>query len=290
MIMDDMKLGVASVQRLDHHSFLEWFAYYLINGVDRFIIRNHSMPGDPADPVVGWLERLSAHYDIDRADCTGYNTYPAVQQAIMDGPRMDLDWLIWADGDEFHLPLVKPTIRSTLEAYKDAPISALGIYWVNFGANNWTSEPELITQGFTRRSKFSELVNHHMKPIVKGRHAGQVRVTNPHVYTTEHGTFDLMGRLIAPHCGLNHPSVGCVGQVTHDIMRINHYQCRSWQYFKEVKQQRGPGDRTPDAPGGTITDEWWHMNNFNDQEDTLLWDKFGKAITEKVALLKEQIS
>jgi len=285
-----MKIGVASVQRLDHHSFLEWFAYYLINGVDRFIIRNHSMPGDPTDPVVGWLERLSQHYDIDRADCSGYNTYPAVQQAIMDGPRQDLDWLIWADGDEFHLPLVQPTIRNTLEMYNDAPISALGVYWVNFGSNGHQTEPELITQGFTRRSQFTEPVNHHMKPIVKGRHAGSIQVTNPHVYTTELGTVDLLGRIIPPHCGLNRQENGCPGTALHEIMRINHYQCRSWQYFKDVKQRRGPGDRPPEAAGGTIGDAWWTMNDFNDEEDSLLWDKFGVKLVEKIELLKEQIA
>jgi len=288
--MSEMKLGVASVQRLDHHSFLEWFAYYLINGVDRFIIRNHSMPGDPADPVVHWLERLSAHYDIDRADCSGYNTYPAVQQAIMDGPRQDLDWLIWADGDEFHLPLVKPTIKETLALYNDVPCSALGVYWVNFGSNGHQTEPELITQGFTKRSRFTEPVNYHMKPIVKGRHAGQVVVTNPHVYTTEFGTIDLTGKIIPTHCGLNRQENGCPGIPCHGIMRINHYQCRSWQYFRDVKQKRGPGDRPPEAAGGTIGDAWWDMNDFNDEEDTVLWDKFGAKLVEQIAILKEQIS
>lgn len=288
--MSEMKLGVASVQRLDHHSFLEWFAYYLINGVDRFIIRNHSMPGDPADPVVGWLERLSQHYDIDRADCSGYNTYPAVQQAIMDGPRKDLDWLIWADGDEFYLPLKYATIRETVEKYNQIYCSALGVYWVNFGSNGHQTEPELITQGFTRRSRFTEPVNYHMKPIIKGRYAGEVRVTNPHVYTTEMGTIDLHGQAIPPHCGLNRQENGCPGIPVHDIMRINHYQCRSWQYFRDVKQKRGPGDRPPEAPGGTIGDAWWDMNDFNDEEDTILWDKFGAKLVEQIAILKEQIS
>ena len=285
-----MKIGVASVQRLDHNSFLEWFAYYLINGVDRFIIRNHSMPGDPADPVVGWLHRLSEYYDIDRSDCTGYNTYPAVQQAIMDGPRKDLDWLIWADGDEFHLPLIKPTIRETLADYNAVPCSALGVYWVNFGSNGHQTEPDLITRGFTKRSNFTESVNYHMKPIIKGRHAGQVVVTNPHVYTTEFGTIDLTGQHIPTHCGLNRQEHGCPGIPCHGIMRINHYQCRSWQYFRDVKQKRGPGDRPPEAAGGTIGDAWWDMNDFNDVEDNLLWNKFGEQLVEKIKLLKEQIA
>ena len=49
-----MKLGLASIQRYEGESLLEWFAYYLIQGVDKFIIYNHNMPGAPAD--------LSAHH------------------------------------------------------------------------------------------------------------------------------------------------------------------------------------------------------------------------------------
>ena len=284
-----MKIGLATVQRYESESLLEWFAYYLLQGVDKFIVYNHNMPGAAPDPAVDIWKKLQLHYDIDRRDCTGYNFYPNVYQEIMDGPRHEVDWLIWADGDEFYLPVEKPTIRSVLEDYNDRPISALGVYWAQFGGNGHITEPELVTQGFTRRADHSRMNNHHLNSIVKGKHAGKVYVTNPHVYTTEFGTVDLQGRLIPTHCGCNIPEAGCPGIVTHDIMRINHYYSKSWEYFKKRKQVRGPGDRPPDAPGGTITDEWYRQNDFNEVEDTLLWDKYGAALIEKIEQLKEQI-
>lgn len=285
-----MKIGLATVQRYESQSLIEWFSYYLLQGVDKFIIYNHNMPGAPADPAVEIWKKLQQHYDIVRVDTTGYDSYPRDHQQIMDTYRHEFDWLLWADADEFYVPRYKNTVREVLEDYNHLQISALGVYWAQFGGNGHITEPELVTQGFTRRAEHSRMNNHHMKPIIKGRHAGQVRVTNPHVYSTEFGTIDLSGRTIPPHCGCNIPEAGCPGEVTHDIMQINHYYSKSWEYFKTRKQVRGPGDRPPNAPGGYITDEWYHQNDFNEVEDLLLWNKYGEKLIEKIAFIKEQIA
>jgi len=285
-----MKIGLASVQRYESESLIEWFAYYLLQGVDRFLIYNHNMPGAAADPSVDIWKKLQKFYDIDRRDCTGYDFYPVVYQNIMDTFRHELDWLIWSDGDEFYVPRYKDTVRDVLEDYNDKPISALGVYWAQFGGNGHITEPPLVTQGFTRRAEHSRSNNHHLNCIVKGRHAGNVIVTNPHIYTTEFGTYDLEGRLIPPHCGCNVTEAGCPGVVTHDIMQINHYYSKSWEYFKKRKQVRGPGDRPPEAMGGYITDEWYRQTDFNEVEDLLLWNRYGDRLIEKIAFIKEQIA
>ncbi len=285
-----MKIGLASVQRYESESLIEWFAYYLLQGVDRFLIYNHNMPGAAADPSVDIWKKLQKFYDIDRRDCTGYDFYPVVYQNIMDTFRHELDWLIWSDDDEFYVPRYKDTVRDVLQDYNDKPISALGVYWAQFGGNGHITEPPLVTQGFTRRAEHSRSNNHHLNCIVKGRHAGNVIVTNPHIYTTEFGTYDLEGRLIPPHCGCNVPEAGCPGVVTHDIMQINHYYSKSWEYFKKRKQVRGPGDRPPEAMGGYITDEWYRQTDFNEVEDLLLWNRYGDRLIEKIAFIKEQIA
>jgi hypothetical protein len=285
-----MKIGLASVQRYESESLIEWFAYYLLQGVDRFLIYNHNMPGAAADPSVDIWKKLQKFYDIDRRDCTGYDFYPVVYQNIMDTFRHELDWLIWSDGDEFYVPRYKDTVRDVLQDYNDKPISALGVYWAQFGGNGHITEPPLVTQGFTRRAEHSRSNNHHLNCIVKGRHAGNVIVTNPHIYTTEFGTYDLEGRLIPPHCGCNVPEAGCPGVVTHDIMQINHYYSKSWEYFKKRKQVRGPGDRPPEAMGGYITDDWYRQTDFNEVEDLLLWNRYGDRLIEKIAFIKEQIA
>jgi hypothetical protein len=74
-------------------------------------------------------------------------------------------------------------------------------------------------------------------------------------------------------------------------MRINHYQCKSWEYFKTVKQARGStADRSPDAPGAQIPDSVFHDYDYNDIEDNSLWNKFGDRILKQMEILKEQIA
>ncbi len=57
-----MKIGLASVQRYESESLIEWFAYYLLQGVDRFLIYNHNMPGAAADPSVDIWKKLQKFY------------------------------------------------------------------------------------------------------------------------------------------------------------------------------------------------------------------------------------
>lgn len=286
-----MKLGLSSIQRYEGQSMIEWLAYYLLMGVDKFIIHNHNMPGAPEDPAVETWKKLQKFYDIERGDCTGYSFWPNTYQHVMDTYRHEFDWMIWADADEFYLPVDHWTIKDVLQEYDHLNISALGIYWAQFGSSGHIKEPALATQGFTHRADHSRMNNHHLNSIVKGRHAGQIWVTNPHVYTTEFGTYDLEGRLIPPQCGCNYApnGNGCPGVVTHDKMRINHYYSKSWEYFKTRKQVRGPGDRPPEAPDGFITDQWYHDNDFNEVEDTLIWDKYGTALVEKINVINEQL-
>lgn len=285
-----MKLAVANVQRFEDEHFIEWFSYYLIQGVDKFILRTHSMPGDEPSKAREWILKLKEFYDIDHKDITGYGLYEEFQ-SIMDGPRNDCDWMIWADCDEYYFPIQKDNIKELLFDYEDKPISALGVYWLFFGSSGHIYEPELITKGFDQRSSFNYVSNHSMKSIVKGNRAGKILVTNPHVYTTEYGTYDLEGRLIPNYCGLNHESynMGCPSIITHNVMRINHYYCHSYDWFQRIKTKRGPGERPPEAPGGTITEEAFFIHDKNHIVDDSMWVKYGDRILETIRIVKAQL-
>lgn len=276
-----MIIGVANIQRLEHEHFIEWFSYYLIQGVTKFILYTHSMPNDPPCPTASWIKKLQNHYDITHNEYTGLDINVAYGhcQNIMDGPRKECDWLIWADSDEYYFPIKKNTVKEVLEDYLDKPISALGIYWLFFGSNNIEKEPNYITQSFNMRSNFDYWANRHTKPIVKGKHAGAVTVPigGPHLYNTEFGTFDTSGNLLTQV--LNHDPC-------HDVLRINHYYCHSYDWFSRIKQHRGPGEREPGAPGGTITKESFDAHDKNDVYDDSMWERYGSQITEKVAHIK----
>ena len=280
-------IAVASMQRNEEKYILEWFAYYLVQGVNKFVIYNH-MSTDGTQSVYEKLKQVGYNIDIHYRD--GYNVhYPMLHHAINE-VLPTVDWLIFADMDEFYLPstpVQNSTIKDILDRYEDKNISALGIYWCAFGSSGHVADPELVTRDYTHRGHFNISTNHHMKSIVKGKgRAGAVYGTNPHVFTTEFGTFSTLLEEIPPYAGHN-----INGNITHDILRINHYQCKSWEYFKNVKQARGStADRHPDAPGAQIPDSVFHDYDYNDEVDTQIWDNWGDKILQQMNILKEQIA
>jgi hypothetical protein len=149
----------------------------------------------------------------------------------------------------------------------------------------YMEDPEFVLPSYTKRAPIGHILNHHMKPIVRGRGRDEVHTTNPHVFTTSHGTQDMEGRLIPPHAGHNIHGESC-----HNVMRINHYWAKSWEYFKTKKQVRGStADRPPGAPGADIPDDFWHQQNFNDEDDTMMVDRFWPRVQEQIKQLKEKI-
>jgi len=276
------QITVASMQRNEEKYILEWFAYYLLQGVDRFVIYNHMS----TDGTEGLWRKLARLYPIDIHNREGYNVhYPMLEHALTE-VLPTTDWLVFADMDEFYLPMKHYTIRDTLDNHHDWPCSAFGVYWCQFGSNGYIDDPDLVTKSYTRRGPFNLSTNHHMKSIVRGRGlAGTVRGTNPHVFTTEYGTMSFDGRIIPPNCGHNAAVEPC-----HDIMRINHYQCKSWEYFKTKKQARGStADRPPEAPGAVIPDSVFHDYDHNEVEDTFIWDRYGQRLTERIDQLKQEL-
>jgi hypothetical protein len=279
---EDMKIAIVSMQRNESKYIAEWLAYHMVLGVDKFVIYNHMSTDGTGDIY----KKLSKHYDIDVYNMEGWNVHYPMMQHSMDTYRPDFDWVINLDMDEYIFPLEKNTIKEVLNPYTEDKSSALGVYWVFFSSNGHIEDPDLTLPSYTDRSDYSEMVNHHMKPFVKGNgRGGIIQTTNPHVYSTEFGTFDLEGRFIHPNCGLNIDGVPC-----HNIMRINHYWPRSWEWFKTVKQVRGyTADRPPENPTSVITDEFWHSQNLGGTYDNTIWEKYGDQVLIKIEEIKSKL-
>ena len=68
----DNVIAVASMQRNEDKYILEWFSYYLINGVNKFVIYNH-MSTDETASTYEKLKRIG--YDIEIHYREGYNVH-----------------------------------------------------------------------------------------------------------------------------------------------------------------------------------------------------------------------
>jgi len=272
MNKDEMKICVTSGQHNESKYAPEWIAWYHLQGVNKFVVYNHQS-NDNTQEV---YEDLARHFDIDIHQIYGNNCHYPMMQSFLDNYRPDYDWILChCDPDEYMFSVdPQKTIRDVLWDYWETPHSALGVYWVFFGSNHYENDPEISTiQAYTKRSRIEEPLNHHMKSIVRGRgKGGNIIATNPHVYTTDYGTVDLEGRPILPHQGWNK-----FNPASHNVMRINHYWPRSYEWFKKVKQERGyRWDRDPSDPTSNVTEEFWMSQNFNDVEDTKIWNEWGE--------------
>ena len=285
MTRDEMKICLTSGQRNESKYAAEWLAWYMLQGVDKFVIYNH-MSDDNTQAV---YEDLARHYDIDVYYMEGHDCHYPMQQHFLDTYRPNYDWtLCHCDPDEYMWALDGTTIREVLWSKWDLPNSAIGVYWSFFGDNGHIEDPDLPTiQAYTRRAHISQPLNHHMKSIVRGRgRGGNIQATNPHVYTTEFGTVDLEGRTILPHQGWNRDN-----PASHDYMRINHYWPRSYEWFKKVKQPRGyRWDRPPSDVTSNVTEEFWRSQNFNDTIDTGIWDTWGERYLAKLDEVRSKMT
>lgn len=292
MKKEDMVLGIASIQKNESKWIVEWLSWWMIQGFDKFYIYNHQSEDNTKEIYL----QLREHYDITLHDVQGTNAHYPMMQHFLDNYRAECDWLTYNDTDEFMLPAEEgKTVRDVLWDYWDDPHSALGVYWSYYGSNGYNTPgefpgdkcPEYVTQAFTRRAEFNHLWNHHMKSIVRGRgRGGWIRATNPHVYTTEFGTVDLEGRPILPHQGWNQQ-----GTPSHNIMRTNHYWCKSMEWFTRIKQPRGYRfDRPNTDPTQEVGLDSWHRQDLNDVEDTTLKDRWSEKLFAKMDELKSHLT
>lgn len=278
-----MKVAVSLFQRNNSRHLIEWFAWYHTLGVDTFIVYDH-MSIDNSYEII---QKLSKFYDIRHTQLIGYSAgIKCWDYTFQYRASGEFDWVMVADADEFYLPIDDNNIKDVLIRYMDKKLSCLGIYWAMFGSNGHTEwEPGLVIESFTKRGHLNHRLNHHIKPILRGGPAGGNiwGRNNGHCLITEYGTYDVLGRLVTQ--GLNYP-----GEITHDILRLNHYWAKSLEYFRTVKQPTGQrSDRPESDPGVHITEDFWWQQNLNDVDDNSAWNKFGLQVKERYNIMKEQI-
>lgn len=277
-----MKIALASFQKNHSRHLLEWFAWYRIMGVETFYIYDH---GSTDNTQEIWL-KLSQHYNIKFHELLGNDAGPKfVQHYLANYNSSDYqDWIIQADADEFYYPVEDDSIYNVLEKMMSRQMGCLGVYWTMFGSNGQIEwEKGLVSETYTRRGYLNHKLNHHIKSIVRCNGGKVLHSGNHHLHIAEYGTFDVEGRPI--YQPLNYP-----GKITHNILRINHYYNKSFEYFKTVKQVVGQkADRPDNAPGVEITEEFWRSQDLNDVKDDTIWIRFGEKLKNEYNNLRKFI-
>ncbi len=250
-----MQIAITSIQRNRGPWIVEWLAFHLLKGFNRFFIYCHKTD----DGMTETLLKLARVYPISvhRIDIDDRPQIAAYQHAWASF-RNEVDWMAFIDGDEFLHPTRHAQIGEALSHFNGQPLSALGAYWCCYGSSGHVDEPTqgLILQNYPRHSSADFLPNRHVKSIVRGRQEG-VQIETSHVFTTPLGTFD--DRLRPIHHGWMRGL-----EPSYDLLRINHYAVQSHEFFRTTKQRIGAPDANPNL---IRPDAWYTEYDRNECDD-----------------------
>lgn len=252
-----MQLGICTIQRDRGRWLREWVAFHHAVGFRKFYVFLHRCEDDSE-----WvIQQLQKRFDIKCFTLTADVERPqlAAYRYAYEQFDHEVDWMAFIDGDEFLFPTVGDDIRQVLARFQYQKLSALGVWWACYGSNHHMTEPEgNVTENYLRRPEFNHPNNRHFKSLVRGHQGSAVTVgQNAHLFQTRHGTVD---EHLRPLTHGHMPDL----MPTYDLLRINHYVCQSFQYFKEFKQTSGMADA---GAAAVRPDEIWHRDNINDVYD-----------------------
>lgn len=268
-----MHLGICTIQRDRAKWLAEWVAFHYVVGFRKFFIYLHKCNDNSSDVVLS----LKKVFDIECFTIPDETQRPQLisYQHAYNEFGHTVDWMAFIDGDEFLFPTTKKNISEVLEDFHYEKLSALGVWWSCFGSSHHIKEPEgLIIDNYKFRSSIDFEANRHIKSIVRGHQGSNFSVSqNAHIFNTIYGTYDENMRLI---------DAGFMPELepTYSELRINHYVCQSFEFFKNFKQNSGAADAGPLA---VRSDEWWIKHNRNEVED----DSITKFRPQLLEVLKE---
>lgn len=249
-----MTLAITSIQRNRAPWLMEWLAFHLLVGFDRFYLYLHKCDDGSAELA----QRLSRHYPVvvhpfDAADRPQLVAY----QHAWNAYGAQVDWMAFIDGDEFLFPTRAATMADALQPFQALPLDALAVYWVCYGSSGHLEDPPgLVLEQFTRHSGPDFAANHHVKSIVRGGDR-PLQVVGSHVFPTPRGTFDErlrpVGRGVMPEL-----------QPSYEHLRINHYVTQSHDFFKRTKQTSGAADA---SAAWVRPDSWFSTHDRNEHDD-----------------------
>lgn len=248
-----MKLGITTIQRNRGKWIVEWLAFHMMVGFNRFYVYAHKTD----DGMTEKLVTLSRHYDI-KVHLLDEQAQPQLlaYQHAYNAYGSDVDWMAFIDGDEFLHPTACLGMDQALSAFETQPLSALAVNWLCYGSSGHLQDPNgLVIQDYPRHSRVDFLPNRHVKSIVRGRQKLAVRAS--HVFDTEQGTFDSLLRPVSAGWMREQEPV-------YEHFRINHFAVQSYEFFRQTKQRMGAAD------GNSLLvrpDAWFHEYDRNEVDD-----------------------
>lgn len=158
----------------DEKNIKEWAAHHLLIGFDIIIIFDHKS----VIPLKVVFQHFDKRVTIIKTDLPDGNIkIPLMVRASKIAKKLQLDWFIYLDADEFIILNGKLTnVKQLLNVY--SRMDSFALNWLCFGSNHFVNDPSgLILENYTKSSK---LLDKHVKTFVRPNVVS--RCINPHYY------------------------------------------------------------------------------------------------------------
>lgn len=250
------KVGIFCNAR-DEKNIKEWAAHHLLIGFDSIIIFDHKSK-IPLTDIFSNFDKKVSIIKINLED--GNIKQKLMNNAIMIANRINLDWFIYLDADEFLiLNKLFKGIKHFLDTYSYA--DSIAINWVMFGSNNLIEEPRgLILENYT---KSCLMLDQHVKSFVRPQEAKYS--DNPHYYHIRNASRALgllFNKLQHPQCFsiINLPYYRSPAYIAHYV-----YQSEETYINRKIKL-KGDDGRVRSDMGKEIHNHYNHVINLQTQK------------------------
>lgn len=215
----------------DEKNIKEWAAHHLLIGFDVIIIFDHKS----IIPLKEVFSNFDKRVSIIRIELNEGNIKQTLMNnAINISKKLDLDWFIYLDADEFLiLNKVFKGVKHFLKTYSYG--DSIGINWLMFGTNNLIEEPKgLILQNYNRSRKF---LDQHVKSFVRTNEV--IKSDNPHYYhiRNKNKMIGINFKVLKPQYCYNNVSIPFYNSPAY----IAHYVYQSEETYLKRKVNL-PGD------------------------------------------------
>lgn len=210
-------LTVSAVARNEGRYFKEWIDYHRLVGVEKFYIFDNESTDNTFEILKPYIDAGVVEYHYVRGEGVQNRVnYAAVRRAAAEA-----HWLAVIDLDEFIMPVKDCTIPDFLRRIPQRT-AQIFIRWCLYGSAGHVIRPAgLVIENYKYRQRDNS--GEANKIIVNPRMV--VGCRSPHVFDVIWRSVDERGHAVTPS--------NVIPGLSQDIIRINHYRCKSWQDSQE---------------------------------------------------------
>jgi len=272
---------LATIVKDEAPYILEWLAYHMAIGVDKFIIADNNS----SDGTKEILVNLNRKGLIDLIHYKGYKNKPPQLLAFAEFLRntKGIDWLAFIDADEFISFNPDLKLKKILYKFsKNTDIGAVGLNWAIYGSSGKVEQEDgLVIERFKYRAFQSFISNHHIKSIIRVGYVGSVG-SNPHKFYLKRNKKYVYsnGEPLFDHSILGE---GNSEKIVWNPFRLNHYMLKS----KNEYEHRARRPRVSSLEKNFKDEVFFNnhdCNNLHEEIDSKFLSKI-KSIMNSLALI-----